>query len=187
MLPLFITGNQRKVDYLSKILDIPLKHQKIELDEIQSVDPHAVVEHKVKQAYERVKKPVLVEDVSLVCNALNGLPGPFIKFFVEAEQGVENLCRMLDGFADRSAYGSVLYGYYDGVAVQFIQGKLEGKIAQQPRGKGGYGWDQIFEPDGYDGLTRAELNTEQDIETYCKLRDIDALRAFLQTITYSST
>lgn len=186
MLPIFITGNQRKVDYLSKILDIPLQHQKIELDEIQSVDPRKVVEHKVKQAYKIVGKPVLVEDVSLVCNALNGLPGPFIKFFVEAENGVENLCRMLDGFADRSAYGSVLYGYYDGTDMQFIQGKLEGKIAQQPRGRGGYGWDQIFEPDGYGGLTRAELDARQDIETYCKLRDIDALRALLQTIIRSS-
>lgn len=177
--PIFITGNQNKADYLAKTLGIELEHQKIELDEIQSANPTEIVEHKVRQAYDIVNKPVLVEDVSLVFTALNGLPGPFIKFFVEAENGLENLCRMLDGFDDRSAYASVIYGYFDGVEMKIIPGKLAGVIAQSPRGEGGYGWDKIFEPEGYGGLTRAELSPEQDIESYNKLRDFNALRAFL--------
>ena len=37
MLPIFITGNQNKVDYLSRSLGMDLPHQKIDLDEIQSV------------------------------------------------------------------------------------------------------------------------------------------------------
>lgn len=177
--PVFITGNQNKADYLAKTLGIELEHQKIDLDEIQSVNPLEVVEHKVRQAYDIIQKPVLVEDVSLVFNALNGLPGPFIKFFVDAENGLENLCRMLDGFDDRSAYASVVYGYFDGEVLKLIPGRLAGAIAKSPRGDGGYGWDKIFEPEGYAGLTRAELSPEKDIESYNKLRDFDALRAFL--------
>lgn len=177
--PVFITGNQNKADYLAKTLGIELEHQKIDLDEIQSVNPLAIVEHKVRQAYDIVKKPVLVEDVSLVFNALNGLPGPFIKFFVDAENGLENLCHMLDGFDDRSAYASVVYGYFDGETLKLIPGKLDGMVAESPRGEGGYGWDKIFEPEGYGGLTRAELSPEKDIESYNKLRDFDTLRAFL--------
>jgi len=177
--PVFITGNQNKADYLAKTLGIELEHQKIDLDEIQSANPLEIVDHKVRQAYDIIQKPVLVEDVSLVFNALNGLPGPFIKFFVEAENGLENLCRMLDGFSDRSAYASVVYGYFDGETLELIPGRLNGTIAQSPRGEGGYGWDKIFEPEGYDGLTRAELSPEKDIESYNQLRDFDALRAFL--------
>ena len=177
--PVFITGNQNKADYLAKTLGIELEHQKIDLDEIQSVNPLEIVEHKVRQAYDIIQKPVLVEDVSLVFNALNGLPGPFIKFFVDAESGLENLCRMLDGFDDRSAYASVVYGYFDGEVLKLIPGRLAGAIAKSPRGDGGYGWDKIFEPEGYAGLTRAELSPEKDIESYNKLRDFDALRAFL--------
>ena len=45
-------------------------HQKLDLDEIQSLDLRTVVEHKVRQAYELVKKPVLVEDTSLQFEAL---------------------------------------------------------------------------------------------------------------------
>ena len=100
-LPVFITGNQNKADYLAETLGIELAHQKIDLDEIQSTNPLEIVEHKVKQAYGIIQQPVLVEDVSLVFNALNGLPGPFIKFFVDAENGLENLCRMLDGLEER--------------------------------------------------------------------------------------
>ncbi len=181
MLPIFITGNQNKADYLAKTLGIDLDHQKLDLDEIQSSNLFEIVEHKVRQAYDIIQKPVLVEDVSLVFNALNGLPGPFIKFFVEANNGLENLCRMLDGFDDRSAYGAVIYGYFDGQELKIIEGKLDGAIAMSPRGDGGYGWDKIFEPAGYNGLTRAELPPEQDIESYNKLRDFEALRTFLNS------
>lgn len=179
MLPIFISGNQNKIAYLSKSLGFKLDHQKIDLDEIQSADPKVVIEHKVRQAYALIKKPVLVEDTSLGFNALNGLPGPFVKFFVDTKNGLENMCRMLDGFEDRSAYGSVIYGYYDGQNLRFFEGRLDGTIAQHPRGDGGYGWDKIFEPTGYRGLTRAELSPEQDIESYNKLRDTKGLRDFL--------
>ncbi len=50
----FITGNQKKADYLAKYLGFPIEHQKIDLDEIQSLDLREIVEHKVKQAYEKV-------------------------------------------------------------------------------------------------------------------------------------
>lgn len=77
----FITGNQKKADYLAKYLGFPVEHKKIDLDEIQSLDLAEIIEHKVKQAYEIVKTPVIVEDVSLEFSALGRLPGPFIKFF----------------------------------------------------------------------------------------------------------
>jgi inosine triphosphate pyrophosphatase len=181
MRPIFISGNQNKIDYLSKTLGFTLDHQKIDLDEIQSADPKIVIEHKVRQAYKLVKRPVLVEDTSLSFIALNNLPGPFVKFFVDAEDGLENMCRMLDGFDDRSAYGSVIYGYFDGKELRFFEGRLNGSIAQHPRGDGGYGWDKIFIPKGYGGLTRAELSPENDMETYNKLRDTKGLLEFLTT------
>lgn len=182
MLPIFISGNRNKVKYLSETVGMELPHQKIDLDEIQSPDPVVVAEHKVRQAYDIIKKPVLIEDTCLAFNALNGLPGTFVKFFAESENGLENMCRMLDGFKDRTAFASALYGYYDGTTLMTFSGGLKGKIAQHPRGEGGYGWDQIFEADGYDGLTRAELSAELYAESYDLIRDTDSLRAFLKSL-----
>ena len=59
----FITGNQKKADYLAQYLRLNIEHVKLDLDEIQSLDLREIVEHKVKQAYEKIKKPVIVEDV----------------------------------------------------------------------------------------------------------------------------
>ncbi len=67
----FITGNQKKADYLAKYLGFSVNHVKIDLDEIQSLSLQEIVTHKVKQAYEKVQSPVIVEDVSLEFEALN--------------------------------------------------------------------------------------------------------------------
>lgn len=178
----FITGNLHKADYLSRMLGLPLKHRAVDLTEIQSTSLEEIVEHKVRQAYAVAKRPVLVEDVALEFTALSGLPGPFIKFFVEAPNGLENLCRMLDGFDDRSAAAACVFGYYDGEQVKLFRTELGGVIAKHPAGNGGFGWDKIFCPDGYGGRTRAELYADEYVVTYPTIKPIDAVRQFLATL-----
>lgn len=177
----FITGNQHKADALARVLGLPLAHRAVDLMEIQSTSLEEVVEHKVRQAYMVAKCPVLVEDIALEFTALGGLPGPFIKFFVEAPNGLENLCRMLDGFDDRSAVAACVFGYYDGEQVKLFRAELGGVIAKHPTGDGGFGWDKIFCPDGYGGRTRAELTPHEDAETYRLFKPINAVRQFLTT------
>ena len=172
----FITGNQSKADYLAKYLSVDIKHQKIELDEIQSLDLREIVEHKVKQAYDIVQSPVLVEDVSLEFKALGRLPGAFIKFYVN-EVPFKTICRTLDGL-DRSATARCVFGYYDGTELTYFEGSLGGKIADHPRGDNGYGWDKIFIPEGYT-KTRAELDEAEDRATYLKIKPFAELKQFL--------
>jgi inosine triphosphate pyrophosphatase len=180
-LPIFITGNQSKADYLSRQLGIKLEHQKVELDELQSTDLHVIVEHKLKQAYDICKKPVLVEDVSLVFNALGGLPGPYIKWFNEYA-GEQACCRMLDGFEDRSAIIRCTFGYFDGKRMEFFDSELPGTIADEPRGKNGFGFDRFFINEGYD-ITRAEMTQEENERTYAEqMKPFGKVRAFLEEL-----
>ncbi len=172
----FITGNQNKADYLAKHLGFPVKHVKLDLDEIQSLDLHEIVEHKVKQAYEEVKSAVIVEDVSLEFEALNGLPGPFIRFFVE-KVPFEIICSMVDG-KTRRATARCVFGYYDGVTLKLFEGNLGGDIAEIPAGENGYGWDKLFIPDGYN-MTRAQLGEEDYKKTYLLIKPFAALKEFL--------
>lgn len=178
----FITGNQEKAEYLARLLDIEIAHQKIELHELQATDLHEIVEHKVRQAYEIIKKPVLVEDVSLEFTALDGLPGPFIKFFVDGP-GLAATAKLLDSFPDRSATAKCTFGYFDGTRLELIDGSMKGEIATTPRGDGGYGWDKIFIPEGYGGRTRAELSKDENDETYQIIKPFAPLRAFLASIS----
>lgn len=181
-LPVFITGNQNKADYLSRMLGIHLDHHKVDLDEIQSTSLDEIVTHKVKQAYELMKIPVLVEDVSLKFIALDGLPGPFVKFFVDAEDGLEKMCRMCDGLETRDARAECVFGYYDGDRLELLHGGLNGGIASHPRGDGGFGWDRIFCPEGYEDKTRAELIKEQNEATYQTIKPIAQLRELLSNL-----
>ncbi len=175
----FVTGNQNKADYLSKLIGLELDYQKIDLDEIQSLDLKEIVKHKVIQAYEKIKKPVLVEDVSLEFKALGQLPGPFIKFFIEQMRG-EDLCRLVDG-KDRDAVAKCVFGYYDGQEIKLFQGSLTGKIANKPAGENGFGWDKIFIPEGYE-ITRAQMNENDDLKTYKSIKPIDEISSYLKNI-----
>lgn len=180
-LPIFITGNQDKADYLSRQLGVELKHQKIDLLEIQSTDLHEIVGYKLKQAYEICKKPVLVEDVSLIFNALGDLPGPYIKWFVD-HAGGEACCKILDGFDDRSAVIRCTFGYYDGSIVEFFDSEQPGAIAQKPRGENGFGFDTFFINEGYE-ITRAEMTQEENERTYAELmKPFAKVRDFIKTL-----
>lgn len=177
----FITGNQNKADYFSRQMGMDIKHQKVDLDELQSTDLHAIVEHKLRQAYEVVKAPVLVEDVSLVYDALGSLPGPYIKWFVE-DAGEEACCRMLDGFDDRSAVIRCTFGYYDGNQIKFFDSELRGTISDHPRGSNGFGFDTFFVNEGYD-ITRAEMTQQENERTYAEMmKPFNQVREFLQTM-----
>ena len=72
--------------------------------------PIEVSQSKCKRASELITGPVIVEDTSLCFNALNGLPGPYIKWFYEAV-GNEGLAKMLDGFEDKSAYAQCVLSF----------------------------------------------------------------------------
>ncbi len=171
----FITGNQKKAEYLEKLLGLSIHYQKLDLDEIQSLDLHTIVEHKVRQAFDLIKKPVLVEDVSLEFEELHGLPGPFIKFFVDTVP-FEKICNMIK--ENRNATARCVFGYFDGSTLKFFESKLGGKIATEPRGENGYGWDRLFIPEGYE-VTRAEMNEEDNHKAYLLIKPIEQVREFL--------
>lgn len=174
----FITGNQNKADRLASYLGHPIDHKKIDLEEIQSLDLRKVIEHKVRQAHESLKQPVLVDDIALEFHAIGELPGPFVKWFIEG-MGLETMCRILDG-KDRSATGRCTMGYYDGDELKIFEGSIAGTIAVKPSGDGGYGWDSIFIPEGYD-ITRAQLSEKDYEKVYRQIRPIAELKDFLES------
>lgn len=181
MRPLFVTGNANKALHMGNLLGIALDHQKLDVDEIQARTAEEVITHKVKQAYAIAERPVFVDDFSLWLDELDGLPGPFIKYFIESDGGLENICRMADGLASRRATARAYFGYYDGTELKIIYGEVRGVIAEHPRGRAewAFGSDPIFAVDGYGGRTRAELSRDEYDEVYSQVRAISKVRDFL--------
>lgn len=175
----FITGNEKKSKYLSEFFHMEVNHLKLELPEIQSLDLREVVEDKVRRAYEVVKAPVLVEDVSLKFSALGELPGPLIKWFLES-LGNEKICVMLDKLENREATAEVKYAYCDESGVEIFSGLVRGSIGESPRGGEGFGFDSIFIPDGQD-KTWAEMTSQEKHDTAMRKEPLEKLKIFLES------
>lgn len=108
----FITSNPNKLSEVRQIITLPLTSTALDLPEIQG-NSQQVTTAKTLAAVSLINGPVLVEDTCLCFNAFNGLPGPYIKWFLK-DVGTEGLNRMLEGFSDKSAYALCTFGYCEG-------------------------------------------------------------------------
>ena len=120
---------------------------------------------KAKAVYEKTKIPSLADDSGLCINALGGKPGLF-----SARYGGENLSyrekmqmilEELKDKEDRTAYfiTSAVCILNEKYYIA-LEGKVDGKIIEIPRGFEGFGYDPIFMPKGFN-ITYAEMKAEE--------------------------
>uniref|UniRef100_A0A9L0TI64 XTP/dITP diphosphatase n=1 Tax=Equus caballus TaxID=9796 RepID=A0A9L0TI64_HORSE len=132
----FVTGNAKKLEepsgadpdpavakeviqILGDKLPCTLVAQKIDLPEYQG-EPDEISTQKCQEAARQVQGPVLVEDTCLCFNALGGLPGPYIKWFLEKLKP-EGLHQLLAGFEDKSAYALCTFALSTGDPSQPVR------------------------------------------------------------------
>lgn len=181
----FVTGNAKKLEEVRAILgnSIPFQSLKIDLPELQG-EPEEISKEKARLAAIQVNGPVLVEDTCLCFNALNGLPGPYIKWFLQ-KTGHEGLNNLLAAYEDKSAYAMCVFSLALGPAIEpmtFV-GKTLGKIVPA-RGPMDFGWDPIFQPEGYE-LTYAEMPKEEKNKISHRSRALALVRSHFAEAGYA--
>ena len=149
----------------------------IDLPELQG-EPEDIAKEKCRLAARQVNGAVMTEDTSLCFNALGGLPGPYIKWFLD-KLGHDGLNRMLAGFDDKSAYAQCIFAYTPGPETEpvIFVGRTAGCICPAS-GPTDFGWDPVFKPDGFDE-TYAEMNKDIKNTISHRYRALDKLRSFL--------
>uniref|UniRef100_A0A8C3LNL0 Inosine triphosphate pyrophosphatase n=1 Tax=Chrysolophus pictus TaxID=9089 RepID=A0A8C3LNL0_CHRPC len=177
----FVTGNAKKLEEVTQILGdsspYTLVAKKIDLPEYQG-EPDEISVQKCREAARQIRGPVIVEDTCLCFNALGGLPGPYIKWFLEKLKP-EGLYKLLAGFEDKSAYALCTFAFSTGnpeEPVKLFKGQTHGVIVE-PRGPRDFGWDPCFQPDGYD-QTYAELPKAVKNSISHRYRALSELSAF---------
>lgn len=120
---------------------------------------------KAKAVYNYTKIPSLADDSGLCINALNGKPGIYSARYGGENLGYkEKMQMLLDELKDkddRTAYFiTSAVCVLDNNYYIAVEGRVNGKIIENPRGFKGFGYDPIFQPDGYD-ITYAEMNLEE--------------------------
>lgn len=182
----FATGNPGKLREASEILgegfelvtpaeagipeDIPETGETLRANSLQ----------KAQYIYEKTGLDCFADDTGLEVEILGGAPGVHTARYGGPQKNpADNIARLLREMACREREASVAreYGFNTPHATRrarfrtsvtliiggekhFFDGIMEGKIAYTKAGKGGFGYDPVFIPDGYD-VTAAEITEEE--------------------------
>ncbi len=205
----FITGNQKKQEEIRELVPSIDGFLAIDLAEIQSLNPREVIAHKLGEAvrshaYQQILSHarevdgntfsmIGCEDTSVEIDALNGLPGTFIKWHLQTlgVNGLYNLVLAQNEFdTSRKNYASerwgatarTVVGLFDGSDHHYFEGEVRGRIVL-PSGDRSFGWDPIFEVEFNGGRKRlSELTREEKNSVSSRAKAFEGLVTYLETI-----
>lgn len=125
------------------------------------------------------------DDTGLEVEALDGAPGIYSARYAgeakDPEANMRKLLKELEGKESRKArFRTVISLIWEGQEY-FFEGIVEGVILTEKRGKEGFGYDPIFQPDGYD-RSFAQLTMQEKNEISHRGRAVQKLLQFLQSV-----
>jgi non-canonical purine NTP pyrophosphatase (RdgB/HAM1 family) len=150
-----VTGNRGKVAEARLALGIDVEAVEVDLPEIQALDLLEILREKAEAAWQALRRPLVVEDAGLGLLALNGFPGPLVKWMLQAV-GAEGIARTAHALGDTRAVARCGLLYKDADRTILADGITAGTLVLPGRGRQGFGWDPVFLPDG-ETRTFAEL------------------------------
>lgn len=158
---LFVTSNKHKFAEAKSILKgmgITVKHLSFSYPELQLDDAERIAEESAKFCFDKFAMPLFIEDSGLFIPGLAGFPGPFTSY-VERTIGNKGLLALAKG---KKAEAQSIVTYIDSSGIKSFVGKVKGTLVSS-RGKSGFGFDPIFQPDGYDKTFGQDMDLKNSI------------------------
>lgn len=186
----FATNNRHKLEEAKAILSPRVEVLSLEqlgcFDDIAETADTLEGNSRLKAEYiwQHYGVDCFADDTGLEVKALGGAPGVYsARYAGEPQDPARNRAKLLhelDGIADRTArFRTVVTLVLGGKQTQ-LEGIVNGKIATAERGSGGFGYDSLFVPDGYDS-TFAELGEEVKNNISHRARAMQALAQYIQS------
>jgi XTP/dITP diphosphohydrolase len=186
----FATNNQHKLEEVRAALGsdfclLGLKeigcHQ--ELPETgKTLEANAL--QKAQFVFDHFKIPCFADDTGLETQALNGAPGVDSAHYAgpqrSATDNISLLLKNMEGKTNRQAQFKTIMAWVEANHYTLFEGKVPGKILTQLRGNGGFGYDPVFLPDGFD-KTFAEMNMAEKNSISHRARALEKLLVFLKS------
>lgn len=181
---IFATGNKNKLQEVKKV--IPSTYDVVSLSDIgihedipetgDTLEKNAAL--KAQYVFDKKGIDVFAEDSGLEVMALDMAPGVLTARYAgpqkSATDNMNKLLHDLEGSEDRSAQFRAVICYIKDGKEHLVEGVVKGTIAKEIKGEGGFGYDPIFIPEGYD-RTWAELPSEVKYGMSHRSRAIEAL------------
>ena len=187
------TKNPHKLEEILSILgEIPgvefLTFRDIPLPDVEetggTLEENAIL--KATSVARETGLPALAEDTGLEVEALGGAPGVRSARFAGEDKDYrannEKLLGLLKGVTDRRArFRTVAVLALPDGRTWTAEGVLEGRIAETPRGEGGFGYDPLFIPEG-ETRTLAEMSPEEKNRISHRRKALEAMRSILEEL-----
>ena len=138
--------------------------------------------------YRKTGCDCFADDTGLEVDILGGAPGVHTaRYAGEGRDFNANMDKLLEEIARvetpnstrKARFRTCVTLILDG-KTHFFDGVMEGSIARSKAGKGGFGYDPVFMPDGCGGLTAAELSEEEKNAISHRGKALRAMAAFLK-------
>ncbi|MFX1376632.1 MAG: RdgB/HAM1 family non-canonical purine NTP pyrophosphatase [Promethearchaeota archaeon] len=189
----FITGNEFKFQEISEIfkskeIKYDLKQKNIKTTEIQANSLKDVALFKLNSVKNRINGSFFIEDAGFFVDIpLKGFPGVFSSYVFKTI-GNEGILKLIDDFdASVAHFSAIIVFYFKPIdKILFFEGKVEGKVSDRIRGKGGFGFDPIFIPNIIPDKTFAELSTKKKNKISHRGQALGKLLDFLQKNKFPS-
>jgi XTP/dITP diphosphohydrolase len=119
---------------------------------------------KARYIWEKYGKDCFADDTGLMVDALDGKPGVYSARFAgekcSFDDNIDLMLEMMEGKTNRKAYFSTVICLIEQGEEKLFEGRCSGSILTERYGRGGFGYDPIFIPDGY-GESFAEMSLEE--------------------------
>lgn len=162
---IYVTGNVEKFDIgyaTCRTRGVQLVQRKVEIDEIQSDDGEVIIGDKVRRAFEHFQKPLVVNDVSWEIPALNGFPGPYMKFAARWFSA-DDWLNLMKPYEDRRIRLIDLIAYQDKEGCKVFRSEYTGNFLVSARGDYGNSLQKVLTMPGDDGRSIAEVYDHQKV------------------------
>jgi len=172
---IFASSNTHKYEEAEKILaefDIELGFFQTQLVEIQDESLSKIALQKALNAYEKCKKPVIVEDDGLFIESLSGFPGPYSSYIFNTI-GNNGILKLIGDNRDAQFVAVIAFCDSSNEPTLF-ESSVAGKISKNIQ-DGGWGYDPIFIPDGHDKTfgemePKLKMSIDHRLEALIKLK-----------------
>lgn len=186
---LFATNNQHKLEEVQQLLegmytfvtpaemglteDIPETQDTLEGNALQ----------KAHFVFSKLGVACFADDTGLEVEVLNGAPGVHSARYSgddrNSAKNVDKLLHELEGKENRKACFRCMIALVDGETKVLFEGRVDGEIMHERSGNGGFGYDPVFRPNGYD-CSFAEMSAEEKNSISHRGKAIEKLVTYLR-------
>jgi len=176
-----VTSNDGKIKEFKQAFEkTPVFPTKVSVPypEVQASSLEEVVDFGLDNLKDKIQPPFIIDDAGVFVDGLEGFPGVYSRYVYDTI-GLQGILKQMENLEDRQASFKCVLGLLleDGTTHKFV-GECKGRIIHEMRGDGGFGYDPIFIPDGFD-RTFAELPPEEKNEISHRGRAMQNLLAFI--------